>query len=40
MKRRTFVQGAALASLAGFTVTNLEAKQTQKSRDTRSTLLR
>jgi len=38
MKRRTFVQGVALASLAGLTATNLEAKQTQKSRDTRSTL--
>jgi CopA family copper-resistance protein len=39
MKRRIFVQGMALASLAGLTATNLEAKkQTQKSRDTRSTL--
>jgi len=38
MKRRTFVQGMALASLAGITATNLEAKQTQKSKDTRSTL--
>ena len=38
MQRRTFVQGLALASFAGLTATNLEAKQTRKTINTSNTL--
>lgn len=38
MQRRTFVQGIALASLAGLSATNLEAKQTGRTTDTGKTL--